>query len=638
MFRNNIKISILLAAIVAIFIGTSCSRDKMKELNTNPGDITNPDVRFLFTNALENMKPLNYRQYFYDYTYMLRWAQITVTGGGNNERINEQGIADGIGGTVYQVMSATKEIQNLVNKVYTPEEAAKYKYIEAMTYPLQAYLALLDTDMYGDMAYSEVFQARYTNPPILTPKYDTQQDLLKQLYSELKNSVDVLSKPVALNGQNIEQTSLGKQDFVYSGDVAKWARFANSLKLKIAVRLLHANKALAYEIAKEATTNPAGLMESVDHDFIWNVGSKSYHFNDAVNPGALSLQLRNFMVDNQDPRIRFFFVKNEFNSMVVQAFFDYRAKKADASAKIPSYILDKVDFTTDAKGHKTFKGWKAPGEPWVRYYGVPTQVDAQTAKENADYFDPQGTLWKIKLNDQERNYSPISYYNTEMLRGNETFTFPDAPGAAVVQDKEPQAWYGVYMSSGEVQLYLAELKTIGADINVDAKEAFKKGIELSVRIYDKIAGLNKIPYYSDPYDKKFGKPIKLVKGEIEHLLNQSAYQLTGDRAKDLEKIYIQQHIHFALLPADMYVSMRRSGVPTFASNLLRFEPFQGKDYPIARRFMVKEPSKSDKMYQIILDAYKRQNFTMNSLDVNVLQKERVWYDTNAPMFGHGPNF
>lgn len=636
MIRNS-KYLLLLLALLTFFLGSACSRDKMKDINTNPGDITEPDVRFLFTQALSSMKPLDYRQYFYDYSYMLKWGQITASSEGNGDRINEQGIADGLGGTVYSVMSATKEIQHLVKNVYTPEEAAKYKYIEAMTYPIQVYLALLDTDMYGDRAYSEVFQARYTNPPLLTPKYDKQSELLNQLYEELKLSLETLSAPVKVNGTTVDQVSLGRQDFVYGGDVAKWARFANSLKLKIAVRLLHADKALAFQIAEEACKNPAGLMESLDHDFIWNKGTKDYHFNDAVNPGVLSKQLRDFLVDNRDPRIRFFFTKNSFNSMVVQAFFDYQASKPDAEARIPQYVLDLVDYRIEADGHKTFTGWKAPGEPWVRYFGVPTEINANLKSENHDFFNPQGTLWKVTLKEQEKAYSPISGFNTEMVWGKEVVTFPDAPGAAVVQDKEPQPWYGVYMSSAEVQLYLAELKVLGANIAVDAKESFRKGVELSVRVYDKVAGLNKIPYYNEAYDKKFGKPIKLVDGEVEYLLSRPAYQLTGDRVSDLEKIYIQQHIHFTLLPADMYVSLRRSGVPTFESTLLPFVPFDGRDYPLARRFNVNEPLKSDKMYQIILDSYKSQGYTMSTNDVKVLNQERVWYDKNAPQFGHGPN-
>lgn len=297
----------------------------MKELNTNPGDISKPNVRYLMTEALRSMKPLDYRQWFYDYSYMLKWGQITGAPEGNEARMNEQGVADGIGGTVFKVMSATKEIQHLVNKVYAPEEAAKYRYIEAMTYPLQVYLALLDTDMYGDMAYSEAFQARYTTPPLLTPKYDTQEELLDQLYEELLVATKRLSNPVLHNGAPVAQVPMAKQDIIYAGDVAKWAKFANSLKLKIAVRLLHANKAKAFQIAEEAFSNPVGLINTLEEDFIYNVGTKDYHFNDDVFPGTISKQLADFLVDNRDPRIPILLQKNDYNSMVVQAFFDAQA-------------------------------------------------------------------------------------------------------------------------------------------------------------------------------------------------------------------------------------------------------------------------------------------------------------------------
>lgn len=36
---------------------------------------------------------------------------------------------------------------------------------------------------------------------------------------------------------------------------------------------------------------------------------------------------------------------------------------------------------------KGFKGWKAPGEPWVRYYGLPTEVEAGLADQHPEYAD-----------------------------------------------------------------------------------------------------------------------------------------------------------------------------------------------------------------------------------------------------------
>lgn len=631
MKKNKIFI-IAIALLVGLFSGC---KDEMAEINTNPGDITKADIRFLFTTALTNMKPLDYRQYFYDYRYMLQWGQVTAPAGGNGDRMNEQGIADGIGGTVYRVMQAAREIQNLIENEMVGEEQASYQYIKAMTYPLMAYMAILDSDMYGSMAYSEAFKARYTNPPLLTPKHDTQEELFNIILQELEQTITTLTNPVSHEGSNISQVSLGKQDLIYEGDVQRWAKFANSLRLKIAVRLLHADKAKAFKIAEDVMKSPAGILSGLNDDFVWNAGAKNYHFNDKVSPGTITKQLADFMVSNKDPRIRFFFNKNSFNSRVVQAYFDAQAANPN-SPNVPSYILEKVTYSQDATGKKTFKGWKEPGEPWVRYHGVPSYVDARLEEANKEYFDPQGNLFKITLGGQEKTYNPLSSFNHEILKGDLTFTFPDAPGAAVVEDKEPHAWHGLYFSTAEVYFYLTELKLLGANISIDPQAYFKNAITLSVQAYDKIANLNQIPYYSDPYDTQFGKAIKLAEGEIDHLTAQPAYKLTGDRATDLEKIYIQQHIHFTYLPAEMFSAMRRSGVPKFNSTILSFVPFMD-NYVLPRRFNVNEPLQSDKMYEIILDSYKKQGYTMSTTDVNKLNSERVWYDKGAPDFGEGPN-
>lgn len=632
MKKKNILIMMVIL-FVASFMGC---RDDMAEINTNPGDVTKPDVRFLFTSALTSMKPLDYRQWFYDYNYMLKWGQITAPTGGNGDRMNEQGVADGIGGTVYRVMRAAREIQYLVDEEMTGEEQASYQYIKAMTYPILAYMAILDSDMYGSMAYSEAFRARYTNPPLLTPKYDSQEELFNILLEELGNATTVLTNPVMLDGHSISQVSLGKQDLIYNGDVKKWAQFANSLRLKIAVRLLHANKSKALKIAEDVMNSPAGILSGLNDDFIWNAGSKNYHFNDAVGGGTITKQLADFMVENKDPRIRSIFTKNSFNSMVVQAYFDAQAINPN-SPNVPSYIMEYVDYSEDAEGNKTFEGWKAPGEPWVRYFGVPSYINANLEEENREYFDPQGNLFKITLNGQTRNYYPLSTFNREILKGDYTFTFPDAPGAPVVEDKEPNAWYGLYFSTAEVYFYLVELKLLGANININTQQYFKDGVELSVRAYDKIAGLNSLPYYSEPYDKVHGKAIKLENGEVEYLTSQPDYQLTGDYATDLEKVYIQQHIHFSYLPAEMFVTLRRSGVPKYNSEILPFVPFMD-NYVLPRRFNVSEPLKSDLMYEIILKAYQDQGYTMSTTDVNKLNSERVWYDKGAPQFGEGPNY
>jgi hypothetical protein len=107
---------------------------------------------------------------------------------------------------------------------------------------------------------------------------------------------------------------------------------------------------------------------------------------------------------------------------------------------------------------------------------------------------------------------------------------------------------------------------------------------------------------------------------------------------DLEKIYIQQLLHFTLSPNDQFVTVRRSGCPKSSSTLIEWENFTSvPNNAIPRRFEVGSPSPTDLMYQILIDAYQSQGFTPgSSQDGTLLNSERVWQDINAPQFGQGP--
>ena len=621
--------SIIAAALIGttLFTSTGC-KDDFSDTNTDPSVINKGDIRFLFTNGLLNFEPQGYLTWYYNAAYTTRWVQSYAATGSNGDMFNVMGATGGQGGMTVEVLKSAREVSYLLDNM-DPAEAAKYQYIKHMFSPILVYLGMFDTDMYGDMPYTEAVMARYTNPMLLTPKFDTMEELYTIWYDQLVEAVNVLSNPVTVNGTQITQTALGAQDFVYGGNAAKWAKFANSLKLKLAVRLLHQNKAKALAIAKEAAANPAGLMTSLNDDFVYNKGSQEYHFGDDVNPGAPSKQLVDLMINSRDPRVRFFYQKNDFNSKVVQAFFD-------TNKELPSYIAANVESEV-VNGKKVFKAWKGAGEPWVRYYGIPVEVMASQKGEYKDYFD--SNLWKISMGGKEKTYTPYAYFNREMVQGMKDYTFPDAPNVSVKPDDEDYPWYGMFYSAAEVNLYLAELKLIGADLPGTAADYFKNGVELSVRAYDKLANLNKIPYYHSVYDAN-EKSIKLVDGEVETLLANPAYQLTGNKAADLEKVYIQQYIHFVMIPNDQFVSARRSGVPMVNSTILPYVRFSPTvDYVIPRRFEISAVEKSDLMYDIKMAAYARQGFSVGTNNDPVkLNTERVWQDKGAPNFGAGPNF
>lgn len=618
--------SIIVAALLGTSLLSGC-RDEFADVNKDPSGVTDPDIRYLFTKALAEFEPAKYQQWFYNNSkYYLPWTQATVAATGNTASFNQIGEYEGQDGQVVNVKVRTEEINYLLKKKYTPEVAATYENIRVMCNPLLVYMGIFGTDIYGSLPYSEAGKALHTDPPLLTPKYETQEELFDLWLEELDETLDVL-------GQNLpNQKALKEQDFVYGGDVAKWMKFANSLKLKIAVRMLHVNKARALEIAQDVAVHSAGIMSSINDDFLYKKGANEYHFGDNITMGVAARELISFLVKNQDPRVRSIFAKNEFNARVVQAFLD--AKKP-----LPFYINEVVK-TTEKDGRTVFDGWKGAGEPWVRYYGAPVNVYSKdTVETNNAYFNKD--QFKIKIGSSEKTYQPLAMFNQELLRGQIDFTYPDAPGAPVNQDTQDVAWSGLFFSAAEANLYLAELGLLGATLPETPQAYFERAIRLSVQSYDNLAKVNKLPYYDNMLLDGYEKTIALQPGEIDALLQQDAYKLTGSKAEMLEKVYIQQYIHLLYLPDDLFTSVRRSGVPMKGSKILPWNEFtknNDADTYIPRRFDISVPLQSDLMYAIKKAAYDAQGYTLGTIEPQVLNSERVWYDKAAPNFGEGPNF
>lgn len=622
---------LIATAVVSVGLFASCL-DEFADLNSKPSDITQPNIRFLFTQCAMSFQPGDYSQWYGGFTDMSTWAQTTVPTDGNSVNLNRPDTeANGCGYQVNEVLRYTNDIRYLISQM-PDDEKKQYEYIQYLCHPMLVYLSIEDTDMFGSRQYSEAEMARYTNPPLLLPKYDTQEELFNIWLKELDEALNYFK-----NNQIADV--LSSQDFIYKGNLTKWAKLTNSLKLRIGQRLLTKDKARAIKIVEEAAADPVGLISSLDDDMVYNKGKRDNNWNnDITNLGAGSKHLIDFMIKYHDPRMFYFFMKNDYNANVVQGYFD-------ANKDLPYYIAANVEFKEEG-GKKVFTGWKAPGEPWVRYYGLPHEVGAKQDSKYNDYFDPTGNILSLdNKQGAKKIYTAVAGRNKETVKGGFTYTYPDAPDVAPVEDKEPYGWYGLYFSSGEVNLILAEFKLLGANLPQSAQQYLTDGVRLSVQGYDFVAGKNHIPYYDSPYvNDKFDVSIKLTSEMLDNMVGD-AYTLTGDKVKDLEKVYIQQYIHYIQAPMDQYVTVRRSGVPMRSSSLLPMLDFDkqlGTGYMLPRRFPVTAPSPSDQLYDITIKAYQAQGYTYEgteAINPAVLNKERVWYDdaAKAPNFGEGPS-
>ncbi len=110
------------------------------------------------------------------------------------------------------------------------------------------------TDVFGDVPYSEALKGDVVGGPT-KPKYDKQQDIYT---ATLKTLADA-SASMKVGSTD---AGLGSADPIYKGDMAKWLRFSNSLRARLALRISKADPAKATAELTAAFAAPGGVMTS----------------------------------------------------------------------------------------------------------------------------------------------------------------------------------------------------------------------------------------------------------------------------------------------------------------------------------------------------------------------------------------
>ena len=111
------------------------------------------------------------------------------------------------------------------------------------------------TDLWGPIPYTKAGSGEETVP------YERQKDVYYLMFEDLKTSVDQLNSLIASEpGLN----AFGAGDIIYNGDVSKWIKFANTMRLRLAMRISNIDPSKAKAEAEAAVAD--GTMETNDDD------------------------------------------------------------------------------------------------------------------------------------------------------------------------------------------------------------------------------------------------------------------------------------------------------------------------------------------------------------------------------------
>jgi hypothetical protein len=293
---KNTRLSVALLATVA-FATTACSTD-LTGLNKNPNSPsidTPPPAGTIFTQAVANSTG-----YVGGAGYQNSGVSLLAQHTAQAQYVDEDRYAyrsttvDGWFNGPY-----TGDLMDY-QQVYAVGQAKKDPNIWGPARVMQSLMFATLTDMFGDIPYSEALQG--TAGTTLKPKYDAQKDIY---YGMLKT----LTEASAAMGAG---TGLGNGDPIYGGSAAKWKKFANALRLRLAMRLQKADAAKASAEIAAAIAGSGGLMTSNDDNAKLSWPGDDQFNNPWANNFAgrddyrMSKTLMDVLVANNDPRTPIF--------------------------------------------------------------------------------------------------------------------------------------------------------------------------------------------------------------------------------------------------------------------------------------------------------------------------------------------
>lgn len=159
------------------------------------------------------------------------------------------------------------------------------------------------TDMFGPIPYKEAGKGLITVP------YDSQEEVYKAMFKELSDAIEVLTK-YADNGNS---KLLPNADAVYAGDVHKWVVYANSLMLRLAMRVYYADAALSKKYALQAVNHSYGVMKTKDDEAKMERGASLEFKNNfdvlinQYNECRMGSSMLAYLGGYQDPRLPKYF-------------------------------------------------------------------------------------------------------------------------------------------------------------------------------------------------------------------------------------------------------------------------------------------------------------------------------------------
>jgi hypothetical protein len=263
------KLIYLLALIAIAF--QSCTKD-FEEINQNPAQFNAPAPEAIFTGVMKTSVDLmasHNMSYMWSYSHLL-----SIEGGTSRYNTGDDNTWNR---TFINVLSNNRQIINRY------KDKPGFNNRVQMSLIWESYMFAYLVGLYGPIPYSDAFKT-----DLSAIKFDSENDVYIGLMDRLKKSSDAL----VIGGDSF------KPDVLLAGDILKWKKFANSLRLRLALRCQKNLPDVSAAVIKELMGKEDMMLSSSADNVVFN-----YYSGDVNESPYYTRFIRNPVTLDQIPKL-----------------------------------------------------------------------------------------------------------------------------------------------------------------------------------------------------------------------------------------------------------------------------------------------------------------------------------------------
>lgn len=502
-----------IASLTLALASTGCTEEDFDSKYQDPSKVTTVSISNLMVGVFQKAKDYDthtYNRYFgFDSQFVGKYAQtFGYTYSSSMYTPGYIPYIDSQWDNLYSALTQYRKMEELYNAENETQKLQDEAFMLAAKVQLYDYFSAT-VDIFGDMPFSKACTLPLTNDVEKSyAPYDKAEDIYKTILDELKEIAPKF-RTVTI------PRNFTTQDFINNGDIDKWERYANSLRLRLAVRvssqgeLAETGKAAVKEILENPETYPL-IDEQSNNIFI--VNQKSGQLNFTAGQG-----LGDWVTNRQ------------------------------ASGAVINRMLSNGNYNMDNKENPNTGVYvKGTDDPRILLYYNPISITNKYtgAKDEGRYL---GT--DLTVADEA-----TEYYNSQATDayGNTGFSQITQKGFFWENDKFDM----LIMTSPEIHFLKAEAYLMGYGVTADenkAKEEFIKAVSQSISLY----------YYYDSIST--GENSRQYDAPTEEEINsfaESRWSYTKYENKQ-DAIITQKWLHFAITASrEAWSDLRRTGYPS----------------------------------------------------------------------------